>query len=216
MPRGAISSVTKRSYERHQREFLAWCRGRVLDPAGISPAELERYLVDRFKHGGAGGTVKQVIAALDHWMVSQGCDLPATRAERVRSFARRAGNNLSAIPISVVEVGQLLGACPDTTSGLRDRALIALARTTCFRRSRLVRMTVADYKALRIVVTEVDAWLERSGIAWGALFPSIRLGGHIMPGHICEDTISRIIKRRAAQSGIDPAFCNATALIAGA
>jgi site-specific recombinase XerD len=65
-------------------------------------------------------------------------------------------------------------------------------------------------------VRALAAWLERSGITSGCLFPGIgRWGREVTGKPICDHQLAKIIKRLAAKAGLDPAAYSGHSLRSG-
>jgi site-specific recombinase XerD len=141
-------------------------------------------------------------------------------------------------------VRAMLDACPDTTIGIRDRALLALGFAGAFRRSELVALRVEDltevpdgYRILirksktdqtgegqEIViprghkirpVAAVQAWLEAAQITEGLLFRAVQWGGAVQPQGLRGADVARIIKKRAEAAGLDASELSGHSLRAG-
>ena len=210
-----MKSRTENVYARHQRSFIAWCDTQSLDPVTASPVTIATYLLKVISVSPGFATIGQICAALDRWFVEQGCDLPPTRSERVRRIRNRLSPGRGSIRLVGVELAQLIDGCPRTTGGLRDRALIALGVASRMKRAALASVTIENYRASGWSVPEMSEWLDvldRAGITCGPVFRSIRKDGAIRPRGICPDWVTKIVKQRAAQAGIDPAFCSSESL----
>jgi site-specific recombinase XerD len=119
-------------------------------------------------------------------------------------------------------------------AGLRDRALLLLGFAGALRRSELVALDVADIarhpKGLVITIRRsktdqagagkikavphgrklhtvraLQAWLEASKTTEGALFRGVRAQS-VKPGRLSDRQVARIVKKRAAAIGLDPAL----------
>jgi site-specific recombinase XerD len=130
-------------------------------------------------------------------------------------------------------IHSLLAAIPkDTMCGLRDRALLSLGFDAAMRRSELVALDVEDFEptpqGMRVIVRRsktdqvgagqeiaiptgryirpwaaVQAWLESAGISEGAVFRSIRRGGHIRDARLSSHAVATIVKRWAKAAGLE-------------
>jgi len=206
-----MKSQTEKLYGRHVRSFCAWSDTQSIDPTLASPAMIASYLLKVIASTPSRGTTNQICAALDRWFVEQGHDLPPTRSEGVLGIKRRLQAGPRSIPFVDAEVAQLMRVCPPTLRGLRDRAVIALAFKTHMRRGVLARLTVAA-RACWGTVPEVDEWLDAAGITDGPVFRPFLRNGRPKAVPITPHTVGRIVKERAGQVGIDPAFCSAESL----
>jgi site-specific recombinase XerD len=131
-------------------------------------------------------------------------------------------------------LAKLLSKIPNDLAGLRDRALISLGFAAALRRSELVDLKVNDIArhAKGIVVTlsrsktdqvgagvikavphghklkpvaALDAWLVGAKIAEGPIFRGVR-GNRTLHGALSDCQVARIVKKRAAIAGLDPAL----------
>lgn len=205
-----MKTPTDQIYKRHQRLFIAWCNARSTDPASASAAAMDAYLRDVISATPGRGTMRQVCAALDRWFVEQGCDLPPTRSELVRATARVPSRGPGALRFAPVEVARMMEMCPPAIMGLRDRAVIAYVARTRMRPSAVASMRVEQSHAF--AVPEVPVWLASARITSGPVFRAITRGGRVSAEAMAPDSLSRIIKKRAGQIGIDPAFCSFASL----
>ncbi len=139
----------------------------------------------------------------------------------------------------------MVAAVPATPVGRRDRALLLLGFAGAFRRSELVALDVADVRQTRdgLVVTlrrsktdqegasrtvgipyggypqscpvrALQDWLAAAGIAEGPLFRGLRNDGRLM-GRLSDKGVARVVQRRAAAVGLDPARYGGHSLRAG-
>ena len=68
----------------------------------------------------------------------------------------------------------------------------------------------------RCPVRALAAWLERSNITYGCLFPGIgRWGGEVTGKAICDHQLAKIIKRLVVRAGLDPAAYSGHSLRSG-
>ena len=127
---------------------------------------------------------------------------------------------------------------------LRDRALLLLGFAGAFRRSELVALDLADIEqvpeGLRVTirrgktdqegrgaviaivrgdlacpVASLQAWLEAAEITDGAIFRSIRRGGHVQAERLTDRSVANIVKAHAERVGMDPALFSGHSLRAG-
>ncbi|MEF2550918.1 site-specific integrase [Aurantimonas sp. A2-1-M11] len=134
-------------------------------------------------------------------------------------------------PATATDIAVMLSRISKTLHGTRDRALIALGFAGAFRRSELVALTVDDVTftaqgadiLIRRSKTDQDGegqtisiphgtrlmpiaalrtWLDASGIVEGPIFRRMRKGDAILPAAMTAQTVSLVVKRYAAASGL--------------
>ena len=128
---------------------------------------------------------------------------------------------------------------------VRDRALFAFGMASCMRRSELVALRLADIrrvpegirvtivrskgdqegKGVEIAVPEgrrlkpvlhLEDWLARAGVADGWLFRRISNDGKTVTNDPMSDrAVARVVQRRVAAAGLDPALFGGHSLRAG-
>jgi integrase len=149
-----------------------------------------------------------------------------------------------AAPATADRLRAMLDACGDSLQGKRDRALLAVGFGGALRRSELAGIQLDDIEAtpeglrirLRQSKTDQDGrgqtvpvldgrnlqvkqaladWLTASGITGGPVFRTLGKGDRVLPTAITGRSIAGIVKRRAAQAGLDPEQFSGHSLRAG-
>ena len=129
-------------------------------------------------------------------------------------------------------------------TAMRDRALLLLGFAGAFRRSELVALDIADIEevseGLRVTirrgktdqeghgaviaivrgkvacpVAALQAWLQAAEITEGAVFRSVRRGGHVQAQRLTDRSVANIVKAHAERVGLDPALFSGHSLRAG-
>ena len=133
---------------------------------------------------------------------------------------------------TVDRIEQIISYCPDNITGLRDKALLILGFAGAFRRSELVSLKVEDIEKtddgvkvlirrsktdqegrgqkiaipngtrFRVVDTLFN-WLTQANIENGYLFRSINKAKKISNEGLCPKSVAYIIKKYAAQAGLN-------------
>jgi integrase/recombinase XerD len=221
---------TRRAYREAVRQFSAFCaEHNIKDLAQVEPVHLAAFVETQLKTQ-SKPTVKLRLAALRmlfDWMVV-GQVIPTNPAHAVRGpkHSQRRGKT----PVLNVDEARTLLDAIDTTSlpGLRDRALIALMVYTFARVGAAISMKVEDFfvQGRRGWVRlhekggkehqmpthhNLDLYLEEyiaaTGIAEdrkGPLFRTSRgRGGELADRPMLQSDVWRMIRRRAAQAGIE-------------
>jgi integrase len=138
----------------------------------------------------------------------------------------------------------MAAACPDSVTGLRDRALVLLGFAGAFRRSELAALEIADLEAvpegLRVTVRRskgdpegrgqvipivrgtqgcpvaaVGTWLCSAEIQKGPLFRRIRKGARVTSAGLTAHSVAQIVKAAAGRAGFDPTGIGGHSLRAG-
>jgi len=125
--------------------------------------------------------------------------------------------------LSSGEIGALLAACPDTPSGHRDAALVALLYSGGLRRSEAVGLDLEDYDQdsgeLRVrgkgnkerllhvrngAAEALSDWLAVRGEAEGPLFCPVRKDGTVELRHMTSQAVYALLRRLAKAAGVKP------------
>ena len=152
--REAVPENTALAYRSRWRSFEAWCAaaGRIALPAtaqtvaaylsqlatvrGLKATSVDAHLTAiRAVHRGAGATVPDGLTARKVVVAAQ-------RREAARDG--RYGPR-KAVPVMVADLPAIVAACdPETSPGLRDRAVILLGFALLARRSELAALNISD------------------------------------------------------------------------
>lgn len=233
-----VSPATRRAYSSSLRGWQAWCEGRGLPSFPAAPEHVAVWISDIVERL-AVTSIRRHLAALAVAHRAAGHDSP-TEAPIVRAALRgaaraQAGHRCrkEARPFSIAELRAVIGACPATVTGSRDRALILLGVAGGFRRSELAALDVGnlarveqgievrigtsktDQEGIGAIVPilpgeGLDTCPVRAVLAWieGAdksdpLFPRIDKWGGI-GDRMSDRGIGEVIKRGALRAGLDP------------
>lgn len=210
--RASKADATVRAYTTDWREFQAWCARTGFPSAPASPEAVAAFLVSEAEAGRSASTIGRRCAAISyaHKLAKQ---TDPTADEEVRAamkgIRRRVGVAPKRKAAATAEiVAAMLMRMPDTMTGKRDRALLALGFAGAFRRSELVALDVADLTehadGMRVLVrrsktdqagagTEkaiphgrfirpvalLREWLDAAGITEGPLFRPVSRSGRV-------------------------------------
>ncbi|MHB1110188.1 MAG: tyrosine-type recombinase/integrase [Devosia sp.] len=228
---GAYSPHTLRGYRTDFGSFANWCAAHDQVALPTTPLVVASYLAAetaRLKPS----TLKRKLAGIrkihrlhehrdptDHFEV----DLALRRARRLKPQRPK-----QALGITASLRDQLMAACNDDLTGLRDRALIAVGFDTLCRRGEIVALQAEDlepnhFGALSILVRRakndpegtgriahlssptvkvVEAWLSAARITSGPLFRPIYCNIPI-DRHLTPMTVTRVLKKLAASAQLD-------------
>lgn len=220
------SAHSRRAYERHLREFIAWHQRS--GQTALSKATVQRYAAELRESGLSASTINQRLSAIRK-LATEAADNGALDAQLangikavkgVRHEGTRTGNWLAKR-----EAQRLLNA-PDTSTlkGLRDRAILALLIGCGLRRSEVVQLTfdrvqqrdgrwvLVDLIGKRNKVRSVpmpswakqamDEYQSAANVAEGVVFCPINKGGRLTGAQMTEQAIYNLVTQYAASLGI--------------
>ena len=147
------SENTRRAYTREWSAFAAWCASRDVSALPAAPATLAAYIA-----GLADGTVgtrarkpagiELALAAIGQKHETSHLTSPRKTSEvrAVRAGIRKTVGvaQRQAEALLVPELRRAVALLPETTAGLRDKALLLVGWTGAFRRSPLVALELDD------------------------------------------------------------------------
>ncbi|MBG0792648.1 tyrosine-type recombinase/integrase [Methylocystis sp. H62] len=229
---GAYSDNTLRSYRADMATFEKWCaeaRRRTLPASPETVAAYVEHEAERF----SAATLKRRLAAVSKVhkllrLTNPVVDEDVTIAMR-RAFRRRSARPQQALGLTSELRDRLIAACPNSLTGKRDRAIMALGYDTLCRRSELVALRVEDLStstdgSIQVLIRRskndpygngrlgyvspesnafVQDWLGAARIKTGYIFRSVR-SESIAESALHPFTINRILKRTACTAGLPP------------
>ena len=221
----SVSENTLKAYQRALHNLETWLSGRTL-----SDALLAEYITNLHKTGKNPATIGQAVAAvkwqLKH-LLQETFNFPITQATLAgirREGKERGRGQVDGLIWQDVERICVYAETEGTIAGLRDAAMIRLMSDCLLRVSEVVVVNVADLKektlTLRSSKTDqegtgeslyvcdatrsvLDRYQERADITDGAMFRQIRRGDHIQSNRLTPHSARRIIKKRAANAGVE-------------
>jgi site-specific recombinase XerD len=213
--RASKADATVRAYTSDARVFQEWCARFGFRSLPASPEAVAGFIVHEAEEGRAASTLGRRMAAIRH-AHKLACLPDPTDDEGVRAALKGARRKVGIAPAqkaaATAEIlAALLMRTPDTLTGKRDRALLALGFAGAFRRSELVALNVEDLRddpeGLRVMVrrSKVDQegrgfekavphgryirpvalvleWLTAAGITEGPVFRPVSRSGNIRQG----------------------------------
>lgn len=210
--RASKADATVRAYSSDWREFQGWCARAGFPSAPASPEAVAAFLVAEAEAGRSASTIGRRCAAISyaHKLAKQ---QDPTADEEVRAAMKGIRRRIGVAPkrkaaATAEIVAAMLMRMPDTMTGKRDRALLALGFAGAFRRSELVALDVADLSehadGLRVRVRRsktdqegqgiekaiphgrfirpvalLREWLDAAGITEGPLFRPVSRSGRV-------------------------------------
>ncbi|GJE52647.1 Tyrosine recombinase XerD [Methylobacterium tardum] len=210
--RASKADATLRAYRSDALVFQDWCARFGFRSLPASPEAVSGFIVSEAEEGRAASTLGRRLAAIRYAHKLAGAADP-TDDEGVRVTMKGARRKVGVAPTqkaaATAEIlATLLMRTPDTLTGKRDRALLALGFAGAFRRSELVALDLEDLRedpeGLRVMVrrSKVDQegrgfekaiphgrfirpvslvreWLDAAGIVSGPVFRPVSRSGRI-------------------------------------
>ncbi|MCJ2140050.1 site-specific integrase [Methylobacterium sp. E-066] len=237
------ADATVRAYTSDAKVFQAWCARYGFRSLPATTGAVAAFLVAEAEAGRSASTIGRRLAAISYAHKLAKAPDP-TEDEDVRAtmkgVRRRIGtapNQKAAATVDVLQM--LLARTPDTLTGKRDRALLALGFAGAFRRSELVALDVKDLRedpeGLRVTVrrSKVDQegrgfekaiptgryiqpvrlvreWLDAAGITEGPVFRPVSRSGRVRKCANVTKIAPRLTDRSVAN--ILQAYCTAAGL----
>ena len=223
--KASVAENTLKAYQRALQSLTAWLAGRTL-----SDALLANYITTLHEDGKSPATIGQLVAAVKWQLKHQSqetLNFPITQATLAgirREGRDRGRGQVDGLIWQDVERVCIYAETEGTLAGLRDAAMIRLMSDCLLRISEVVAVNVGDFKANTLTVhasksdqegtgeslyvcdatrNVLTQYRETAGISRGALFRHIRRGGHIQPTRLNPHSARRIIKKRAADAGVE-------------
>ena len=223
--RASIAENTQKAYQRALQSLTNWLSGRTL-----SDTLLANYITALHEAGKSPATIGQVVAAVK-WQLNhqsqETINFPITQATLAgirREGRDRGRGQVDGLIWQDVERVCIYAETQGTLAGLRDAAIIRLMSDCLLRISEIVAVNVGNLneRTLTVHASKTDQegtgeslyvcdatrqlltqYRERAGTTRGALFRHIRRGDHIQPTRLTPHSARRIIKKRAANAGVE-------------
>lgn len=214
---------TVKSYRSAIKKLGAWLGGRTLTDSVFA-----NYIAELHQGGKSPATINVVVSAVKCQAKAQNAAISFELTERTLAGIRRAGKDRGRGQVDGItweEVNQIctLAEVEETTTGLRDSALIRLMSDCLLRISEAVAIDVTDVDSvLTIRQSKTDQesegttlyigdptrevikrYCEAGGIINGPLFRRIRRGDNITSGRLSVVGARNAIKRRAREAGVE-------------
>ena len=223
--KASIAENTLKAYQRALQKLTDWLSGRTL-----SDALLANYITTLHETGKSPATIGQVLAAVKWQLKHQSqetINFPITQATLAgirREGRDRGRGQVDGLIWQDVERVCVYAETEDTLAGLRDAAMIRLMSDCLLRISEGVAVNVSDLKETTLTIhasksdqegtgeslyvcdatrNVLNQYCQRANIIRGALFRHIRRGDHIQSNRLNPHSARRIIKKRAADAGVE-------------
>jgi len=228
------SEATRRAYASDWRIFTAWADSRGLTALPASPDTVCLFLASQAESGVKAATLSRRMASIRLAHTSAGQE-PPTSSEAVKTTMKGIRRSIGVAPVQKAPATadrllDMVGHCPPTLRGIRDRAILLLGFAGAFRRSELSALEVSDLEevdgGLRVLVRSsktdqegageivpvargmkscpveaVGVWMEAAGISDGPLFRMMRRGGKVTVSPLSPHSIGALVQRYAAMAG---------------
>ena len=223
--KASVAENTLKAYQRALQSLTVWLSGRTL-----SDTLLANYITVLHDNGKSPATIGQVVAAVKWQLKHQSqetINFPITQATLAgirREGRDRGRGQVDGLIWQDVERVCVYAETEGTLAGLRDASMIRLMSDCLLRISEVVAVNVGDLKETTLAVHAsktdqegageslyvcdatrrvLNRYRKRAGITDGPLFRHIRRGDHIQSNRLNPHSARRIIKRRAADAGVD-------------
>ena len=223
--KASIAENTLKAYQRALQSLTTWLSGRTL-----SDILLANYITELHRTDKSPATIAQAVAAVKWQFKHQSqetINLPITQATLAgirREGKDRGRGQVDGLIWQDVERVCVYAETEGTLAGLRDAALIRLMSDCLLRISEVVAVNIGDLKETTLTVRAsktdqegegetlyvceatrnvLTQYRDTAGISRGALFRQIRRGDNIQPTRLHPHSARRIIKKRAADAGVE-------------
>lgn len=229
--RASKADSTVRAYTSDARVFQDWCAQYGFRSLPASPEAVAGFLVHEAEAGRSTSTIGRRLAAIRYAHKLAKAPDP-TDDEDVRATMKGIRRRVGVAPTQKAAatadiLAALLTRTPDTLTGKRDRALLALGFAGAFRRSELVALDVEDLRedpeGLRVTVRRgktdqegkgfekaiptgrfiqpvrlVREWLDAAGIVSGPVFRPVSRSGRVRASRQVGDLLPRLTTQAVA------------------
>jgi len=168
--RRARSRSTLKAYKTDWADFERWCERQPATALPATPETVACYISSMAEFHKAS-TITRRLSAISQLHQVKGFESP-TKNEMVRSVLKGIRRTIGTTPdekapLVAADIREMVGRLPDTTIGIRDRALLLLGFAGAFRRSELVGLNVEDLEftddGLVVILRKSKTDQERQG-----------------------------------------------------
>ena len=227
-----VSKHTIRQYKSNLFDFENW-----RDSRPMTKTLVEEYAAYLQHEGKSPNTINQRLAAI-RWYARKIADLAfdySGDSEMAGFYAKQSARIVTVQDvkgerpergrhIEQGELAALMDACTSdkSSAGIRDAAIVALARSTGLRRDEISRIQLADLinstadsldiaivgkggKVRTVYINDgalaaILDWLDVRGDIDGALFVNVNKGGRISGGKLSGEALRKILEKRSVQA----------------
>ena len=226
----ALSPNSRRAYQQAWNTLQAWLQQNRLTIDDLTDTHLATYLSTLDTKGIAPATLSVCLAAVKWYfsnVLALDIQFPISQ-KRLRTIRRdakeRGRGQVDGLTWADVERVCAFAEADKSLAGYRDSAMIRLMSDCLLRVSEVVAVNCGHFKQNTLIVQRsktdqqgtgvalyvtndtrnaISRYREKAGITRGALFRPIRRGGHIQNSRLTDVSARQIIKRRAADAGVD-------------
>ncbi len=226
----ALSPNSRRAYQQAWNTLQAWLQQNRLTIDDLTDTHLATYLSTLDTKGIAPATLSVCLAAVKWYfsnVLALDIQFPISlkRLRTIRRDAKERGRGqVDGLTWADVERVCAFAEADKSLAGYRDSAMIRLMSDCLLRVSEVVAVNCGHFKQNTLIVQRsktdqqgagvalyvtsdtrnaISRYREKAGITRGALFRPIRRGGHIQNSRLTDVSARQIIKRRAADAGVD-------------
>ena len=232
----SVSESTRKFYRIDFNIFRAWCESVNAEFMPATHSTVCGFLSVQAMSGIRPSTLVRRLASIKMAHESFNFDNPTkhpTVKAVLKGIKRTYGiDRDKKAPVTVERLKSMIDFCPDTLTGLRDKALLLLGFAGAFRRSELVSLTLKDIErtpeGIKVTIRKskgdqegkgqtiaipngtrfrvVDTlynWFNQSCITDGHLFRAINKGGKVNLFPLSTRTVARIVKQYAGKAGLN-------------
>ena len=223
--KASVAENTRKAYRRALHALERWLAGRSL-----SDELLATYITTLHKDDKSPATIGQVVSGVKWQLKHQSTEqmnlpITLTTLAGIRREGRDRGRGqVDGLIWQDVERVCIYAETEGRLAGLRDAAMIRLMSDCLLRISEVVAVNIGDLKETTLTVRSsktdqesigeslyvcdatrnvLNQYRERADITRGALFRHIRRGDNIQPTRLHPHSARRIIKKRAADAGVE-------------
>jgi integrase len=179
--RAAKSSATLRAYRTDFEDFTRFCQEHHLAPLPATPTTVALYIADRAGFLRSATITRRLTSIAKAHQAAGFESSPSSShhfvvSETLKGIRRSIGTaQQGKAPLLTADIRRIVAACPETLSGLRDRALVLVGFAGAFRRSELAAIDLAHLSFaedglvidLRRSKTDQEAAGRKVGIPFG-------------------------------------------------
>lgn len=223
---GAYSDATLLAYTSDFTNFERWCVHKKRRPLPASPEAVATYLHE-LTDAVSVSTLRRRLAAIHKVHRLLKLESPVSHEEVTIAMRRAKRTKPSyqrqALGLTKDLKDRLIKACPDTLTGLRDRALISVGYDALCRRSELIALRIEDLELTQrrggvviirrskndpfgtgrraelssLTAKYLKAWLSAAKLSSGNVFCKVDRNGYVSERPLHNATVAVIIKKRA-------------------